>query len=429
MDRQDAKTPTTESSPSPGASASWRSLSSTQPLALSATASLLRSSVFADLAARIDARTKSGGDLVELHIGDCHRAPPETARFGRLDEEGHDASLYRYGAIAGLESLKEAFAARLAANAMGPAAVDPATEVLVSCGATHAIFCAARAILDPGDEVLVAAPYWPLSVGVLRAAGAVPIEVPLTTRLYANPNADAAEAFERAFTPKTRALYLITPNNPDGKVLSRAHLDRIAEFARARHLWVVADEVYADYVYEGAHTSIARLDGMRDRTLSIYSLSKSHALAGARVGFAVGPSRVIDVARRIATHTVFNVPVATQRIALAALQTPPIWTDTARLEFRAAREDTLRAMDGSGVLAQRPDGGSYLFVDFAPVLDGRPLQELLERAIDRGVLLAPGSGFGDAFGTWARLCFTSVPRTRLLEGVARLREAIRDLTS
>ena len=81
-------------------------------------------------------------------------------------------------------------------------------------------------------------------------------------------------------------------------------------------------------------------------------------------------------------------------------------------------------MDGSGVRAQRPDGGSYLFLDFAPVLDGRPLQELLERAIDRGVLLAPGSGFGDAFGTWARLCFTSVPRARLLEGVARLREAI-----
>ena len=134
-----------------------RSLSATRPLALSATASLLRSSVFADLASRIDARARSGGDLVELHIGDCHRAPPETARFGRLDEGGHDASLYRYGAIAGLESLKETFAARLAANAIGPAAVDPATEVLVSCGATHAIFCAARAILDPGDEVLVAA--------------------------------------------------------------------------------------------------------------------------------------------------------------------------------------------------------------------------------------------------------------------------------
>ena len=396
------------------------------PLALSATASLIRASVFADLAARIEARTRKG-DLVELHIGDFHRAPPEMARFARLDEDGREPSLYRYGAVGGLDALKEALVARLAEQSIGPASINPTTEVLIGCGATHAMFCAARAILNPGDEVLVAAPYWPLSVGVLRAAGAVPVEVPLTVQLYQNPNADAAAAFERALTARTRALYVITPNNPDGKVLSRAQLDRIAALARARNLWVLADEVYADYVYEGAHASIARLEGMRERTLSIYSLSKSHALAGARVGFAVGPSRVIEVARRISTHTVFNVPVATQRVALAALQTPPIWMDEALLEFRTARNETLRALDGSGVQVHPPDGGSYAFLDFAPVLGDRPLHDLLEHAIDRGVLLAPGSGFGEGFGTWARLCFTSVPRARLREGVARLREAIVDL--
>ena len=395
--------------------------------ALSATASLLRASVFADLAPRIEARARSGGDLVELHIGDCHLAPPATARFARLDERGYDGSLYCYGAIGGLDALKETFAARLAQRAIGPSAVDPVTEILVSCGATHALFCAARAILDPGDEVLVAAPYWPLSIGVFRAAGAVPVEVPLTTDLYANPETDAGAAFEGALTPRTRALYLITPNNPDGKVFSRAQLDRVAQVARSRNLWILADEVYADYVYEGVHTSIARLDGMRERTVSVYSLSKSHALAGARVGFAVGPSRVIDVARRIATHTVFNVPVATQRLALAALRASSVWMDEARRAFRTARDETLRALAGSGAKAYVPDGGSYVFVDFAAVLDGRPLQDLLERAIDRGVLLAPGSGFGDAYGTWARLCFTSVPEARLLEGVARLREAIREL--
>ncbi len=398
-----------------------------EPLALSRSASLLSASLFADLASRIEARARRGGDLVELHIGDFHRPPPERARFGILDGQGHDPSLYRYGGIAGLRALKEAFAARLAERGVGPAQVDPATEVLVSCGATHGIFCAARAILEPGDEVLVAAPYWPLSVGVLRAAGAVPVEVPLTTELYANPNADAAAAFEAALTPRTRALYFITPNNPDGKVLSTAHLRRIAQLAASRGLWVLADEVYADYVYEGEHVSIARLDGMRERTLSIYSLSKSHALAGVRVGLLVGPSRVIDVARRIATHTVFNVPVATQRLALAALRGSPTWTEEARLELREARDEALRALDEPGVRARSPDGGSYVFLDFAPVLGGRPLQQLLEHAIDRGVLLAPGPGFGEAFGTWARLCFSSVSRPRLLEGVARLRDAIHDL--
>jgi aspartate/methionine/tyrosine aminotransferase len=394
--------------------------------ALSRTAQAIRASVFAELAPRIEARARRGEDLVELHIGDTHRPPPDATRFSRVDQHPYDAALYRYGSIAGLDALKEAFAARLAARGYGPASVEPTTDVLVACGATHAIFCAARAILDPGDEVLVAAPYWPLSVGVLRSAGAVPVEVPVTTRLYENPALRAADLFEAAITPRTRALYFISPNNPDGKVLSRPDLEGIARLAKERGLWVIADEVYADYVYGGEHASIARIAGMADRTISIYSLSKSHALAGARVGFAVGPSRAIGVARRVATHTVFNVPVAAQRLAIAALAQPESWVDEARHDFREARDATVDALRGSGATVFLPDGGSYVFLDFAPVLRGAPLTQLLERGIDRGVLLAPGDGFGDAFGSWARLCFTSVPRPRLLEGIARLRAAMRD---
>ncbi len=396
-------------------------------LALSQTAKAIRASVFAELTPRIEARARRGEDLIELHIGDTHRSPPLAARFARVDEAPDDAPLYRYGAVAGLAALRQAFAARLAARGFGPASVEPETDVLIGCGATHALFCAARAILDPGDEVLVAAPYWPLAVGVLRAAGAVPVEVPLTTRLHTGERVDAAALLEAAITPRTRAIYFITPNNPDGNVFSAAQIAGIARLALARGLWVLADEVYADYVYEGTHESIARVDGMAERTITVYSLSKSHAVAGARVGFAVGPSRVIAVARRISTHTVFNVPLAAQRVALAALQEPEAWMHAARREYVEARDTTLRGLEGSGVVAPRPDGGSYVFIDFAPVLRGRPLTQLLERGIDRGVLLAPGDGFGDAFASWARLCFTSVPRPRLVEGLERLRDAIDDL--
>jgi aspartate/methionine/tyrosine aminotransferase len=396
-------------------------------LALSRTAVAVGESVFAELTPRIEAHVRSGGDLIELHIGDTHRRPPLAARYATADEPAHDPAVYRYGAVNGLGVLREAFAERLAARGFGPATAPPATDVMVACGATHALFCAARAILDPGDEVLVAAPYWPLAVGVLRAAGGAPVEVPLTSRLYADPGADAASLLREAITPRTRAMYLITPNNPDGKVLSGAQLAGIAELARSRRLWVLADEVYADYVYEGAHASIARLDGMAERTISIYSLSKSHALAGVRIGFAVGPSRVITIARRISTHTIFNVPVAAQRLALAALREPETWLDAARGDYREARDVTLRALDGTGVIAFAPQGGSYVFIDFATVLGNRPLGQLLERAIDRGVLLAPGEGFGGAFASWARLCFTSVTRERLIEGLDRLRAAISDL--
>ena len=401
-----------------------------EPLPLSRTAQVIRASVFAELAPHIEARARRGEDLIELHLGDSHRAPPDGARFSRLEGAPHDApdpGLYRYGAIAGLDALREAFAQRLAALGFGPPTVDPAADVLVTCGATHALFCATRAILDPGDEVLVAAPYWPLAVGVIRAAGGVPVEVLVTTHLYADPSADASALFEAAVTPRTRALYFITPNNPDGKVFSRATLEGMARLAVARGLWVFADEVYADYIYEGTHTSIARLEGMAARTLSIHSLSKSHALAGARVGFVVGPSRAIAVARRIATHTVFNVPVAAQHVALAALRDPDGWVDASRRDFRQARDATLIALDGAGVRALAPDGGSYVFIDFEPVLRGRPLVELLGAAIERGVLLAPGPGFGEAFSSWARLCFTAVPRERVLDGIARLRAAIEHL--
>src|SRR5579859_6221757 len=193
----------------------------------------MRTSVFADLAPRIEAHARRGGDLVGLHIGDVHLPPPAGARFAELEEGALDPSLYRYGAIAGLSSLKEAFAARLNAHGFGPPAIA-ASQVLVACGATHALFCGARTVLDAGDEVIVAAPYWPLTVGVLQAAGAQPIEVPLTTRLYEDPGLDAGALLAPALTKRTRALYLTTPNNPDGKVLGAAHLASIARLARAR---------------------------------------------------------------------------------------------------------------------------------------------------------------------------------------------------
>jgi aspartate/methionine/tyrosine aminotransferase len=165
---------------------------------------------------------------------------------------------------------------------------------------------------------------------------------------------------------------------------------------------------------------------MAERTITIYSLSKSHALAGARIGFAVAPSRAIAVASRISTHTVFNVPVVAQRVALAALREPEAWLTAARRDYALARDATLRGLEGSGVRTIPPEGGSYVFIDFAPVLRGRALAQLLERGIDRGVLLAPGDGFGDTFGSWARLCFTSVPQDRLAAGIERLRRAIED---
>jgi aspartate/methionine/tyrosine aminotransferase len=393
---------------------------------LSVTAARIRAPVFSELQSRIDALASRGQELVPLHIGDTFLLPPEGARRALASLDPDDASLFRYGATAGLPALREAMAASLRGRGL---VVDAASEILVGNGGTHALYCASRAVLDPGDEVLMASPYWPLAPGIFTATGAVPVEVPLTQALY-DRAADAGDVFASRVGPRTRALYLISPNNPDGKVLSRVDLERIAAVAVRHDLWVFSDEVYADVVFSGEHVSIATLPGMRDRTIVLHSLSKSHALAGCRVGYVAAHANVIASARRVSTHTAFNVSVAMQRAAIGALADAS-FPAAAREAYREARDAAAAALAGSGVRYHLADGGTYLFVDFAPVFaelgdraGEKPLLALLERAVDRGVLLAPGDAFGEAWGSCARLCYTAVPKDRVVAGVERLLDAL-----
>ena len=394
---------------------------------LSTAAKAMRAGVFAELEQAIAARRAAGGDIVGLHIGDTHLAPPPLARLERAIEGASDASLYAYGATAGMPELRDAIAAHLRQRERAMPDAEGASHVLVGVGATHALSCVARVILEPGDEVLLASPYWPLAHGIIAQTGARPVEVALSSVLYREPERDAAELLAAAATPRTRALYVISPNNPDGKVLARRHLEQIARFAAERDLWVLSDEVYVDYTYGRRAESLARLPEMAERTLTAFSFSKSHALAGARVGYVVGPAPVIAAARKVSVHSAFNVPVAMQRVAMAALASGDAWVEAACGTYQRARDEAAGALAGAPVEFALPEGGVYLFLDFAELLGGRPLKVLLERAIAHGVLLAPGESCGAAHAASARLCFTSEPLPRVLEGIARLREAMREL--
>lgn len=381
----------------------------------------MRQSVFSALRGPIEAFQAGGGELIRLHIGDTYLEPPEAAI---VDPAGRELALY--GGVSGLDALRAELAERLMKR--GLKSVTSAANVHVGCGCTHALFCAARAVLDPGDEVLVISPYWPLVIGVLRTGGVRPIEVPLSMRLFDEPELDLAAVLDAACTANTRALYFITPNNPDGQVYTRAQLEQMASFAQARNLWVFADEVYADFVYDGEHCSIANLPGMAERTISCYSLSKSHGLAGTRIGYVAAPEAVIEATRRVSTHTVYNVPVAMQRAALGALAGGEAWIEQARRIYREARDATAQALDALGTPYRLPRGGSFFFVDLREALAGRSMQALLERAIEEGVLLAPGDSFGEPFGSYARLCFTGAPIAQVQEGIARLGRAMEAAT-
>ena len=168
---------------------------------------------------------------------------------------------------------------------------------------------------------------------------------------------------------------------------------------------------------------------MAERTITGYSFSKSHALAGLRIGYVVAPEEVVRVALRVSTHSVFSVPMAVQHAAAAALASGSRWTERALLLYRRSLEAVVEGLRDTRVRFAMPDGGAYVFLDFREVLGERPLSVLLERAIARGVLLAPGVGFGTDFHQHARLCFTSEPLPRLVEGMTRLAAALRDLES
>jgi aspartate/methionine/tyrosine aminotransferase len=387
-------------------------------------AAALRKGVFAALEERIAEVARAGKTLVPLHIGDTHVLPPPEAREALVRE---DAALFRYGPTGGLPALREALAGYVTARRGYPVRAD---EVLLGAGGTHALHCVARVLLDPGDEVVLLSPYWPLAPGIFEAQGATCVEVPVDLG-HAPLSAEGLRArLDQAIGPRTRAIYFVSPGNPDGAIFGPELLTVIHEVARGNDLWVLADEVYADVTYERPHVAFRAAvgpdasDDAARRTVSLYSFSKSFALAGQRVGFAVAPPAVVAAALRISTHTVFNVPVASQNAALAALASPSPFLEATRASYVQARDAVASALSAAGVVARTPEAGVYFFVDLGPHLGARSLSDVLLRGIDEGVLVAPGPAFGAGYETRVRLCFTSVPRDRTASGVAALLRAL-----
>jgi aspartate/methionine/tyrosine aminotransferase len=382
-----------------------------RPPELSTAARALRESIFSRLAGKL---ARHGEDGVPLHLGDTWLPPPPGLRL-----EERETALWRYGAPAGEAGLLDALAAKLRARNQLDW-VEPA-HLQVTVGATQALQAAARAVVEPGDEVVVPTPHWPLIRGIVTNVGGLPIETPLSQLLYEDATRDPAALLERVITPRTVALYVITPNNPDGKVLDRKQLGAIAELARARNLWVLADEVYEDLAYSGEHVSIASLPGMAERTLTVFSLSKSYALAGYRLGYAVGPPALMKAVRKIANHTVYNVPDVLQRAAARLLADPASdrWLADARTTYLAARELAASLVRAPHHL---PDGATYLFLDLAPYVGDQPeaIWPLVEQLLDEGVSISPGEQFGRGYERHARICFTAVPPNRLQVGLERL---------
>lgn len=359
-------------------------------------------SVYSTLAERLE---RVAGERYPLHVGDTWMEPAAGCRMEDLSVADYPG-MHRYASVHGLPELLDAVVEH--ERAKTGLALER-EHVLIAAGATGGLGAIAGALLEPGDEVLILAPYWPLIEGIVRSFHGRPVAVPVLAGEVATASEAVAAARARR-TGRTVALYLSTPNNPSGRLVPRDWIEALVAWARAEELWILTDEVYEQMVYRGEH--VPALPLAPERTFLAQTFSKSFGMAGNRCGYVVGPREVMIELRKVATHTFYSTPTAAQLAAVRALAGPGFaWARSAREQYA---ETGRRAAERLGQPA--PEGSTFLFFDVAAQLDERGLTGLLEECVERGLLVAPGPSFGP-YPTHVRLCYTAVEPERALRGV------------
>ncbi len=347
------------------------------------------------------------GEVYPLHVGDTWMEPAEGCRMEDV-KVAENPGMHRYAAPQGIPALIDALVERVRQRTGVPTERE---NVLVATGATGALGAVAGAIVAPGDEVLLLAPHWPLITGIVQSFHGVPVDVPFFG--VADSPETAVEAVRERRTDRTIALYLNTPGNPTGRVIPLSWIEALVEWARREDLWIIADEVYEDYVYEEEHTYTRPL--APERTFAAHSFSKAYGMAGNRCGYVIGPATAMTELRKIGMHSFYSTPTAAQIAALRVLgPAGDAWVTRAREQYR---DTGTRAAARLGLEA--PQGSTFLFFDVAPHLDETGLAGFLERCVDRGLFLAPGPSFGP-YPTHVRLCFTAAPPDVIERGVEAL---------
>ena len=299
-------------------------------------------------------------------------------------------------------------------------------DLVLANGGTHALFLAFQALLSAGDEVLVFSPHWmaiPKLVGF--AAGASYRTLPLYLDLL-DGSLDAAGLTSRlraAIGPQTRGIYLNTPNNPTGAVLTREQLQAIATVAIEKDLWVISDEAYEHLVFDGAkHVSIGSFPGMQERTLSVYTFSKSYAMTGWRVGYMVAPPAMRAVlGPLLAFYTTHGVFPSVQSAARAAVTGSQDVVANFRRAYQERRDVLLEGLAGqSAIRVPTPRGAFYAFANVAGALNGRDIWALVDEWLELGVAVLPGTAFGPEYREWVRLSLAT-RREDVAEAALRLK--------
>ncbi len=301
--------------------------------------------------------------------------------------------------------------------------IDPDREVTVTCGATEAMMCAMLAVVEDGDEVIVFEPFYENYVPDAAMSGARLVFVTLRGE---NFSFDPGE-LRRAFSPRTRAIIVNTPNNPSGKVFTRAELEQIAALCQEFDTLCITDEIYEHILYDGReHIPMATLPGMYERTITISGLSKTFSVTGWRLGYLVAPPHLTDALRKVHDFLTVGAPAPLQEAAAVAIEQADAYYPELREMYAAKRAILLDALRAAGFACHQPEGAYYIMADFSALgFDGDDTAFAHHLIRDIGVAPVPGSSFyrpgSDAGSRMVRFTFSKSDET--------LREAARRLAS
>ncbi|HAQ58959.1 MAG TPA: aspartate aminotransferase [Microbacterium sp.] len=376
---------------------------------------------------RVDAKAKAlraaGRPVISYAAGEPDFATPEFI-VDAAAEAVRDPANYRYTPAAGLPILREAIAAKTLRDS--GLEVDPA-QIIVTNGGKQAVYQAFQAVVNPGDEVLLPAPFWTTYPEAIALADGRPVEV------FAGADQDykvTVEQLEAARTGRTTVLVFVSPSNPTGSLYTPEETRRIGEWALEHGIWVISDEIYQNLVYEGARavSIVESVPELADQTILVNGVAKTYAMTGWRVGWMVGPRDAIAVAANLQSHLSSNVNNIAQRAALAALSGPQNATEEFRHAFDRRRRLIVEELSKiEGVVVPVPLGAFYVYPDVTGLLGrewrGRRIGTSLELADlileESEVAVVPGEAFGPS--GYLRLSY-ALGDEQLLEGARRLQQ-------
>ncbi|HEY3885277.1 MAG TPA: pyridoxal phosphate-dependent aminotransferase [Vicinamibacterales bacterium] len=371
-------------------------------------------------------------DPFRLDQGDVSFDAPETVKTAM--HRAIDENRSHYLQTTGVPRLLELLAEKLRRQNSIP--IGSPDEIMVTTGGIHALFIACQALLEPGDEVIVPDPEWPPCVGNVRAAHGVPVPCPLHERLGWRYDLDELASL---ITPRTRAIYLNSPHNPTGGVLTRGDVEAIVALAAKRGVWLFSDEAYEDVVFEGEHVSPASLPDAYDRTISLFTFSKTYAMTGLRLGYVAARDAALrDRMKKALFYTASNIASVVQFGGIGALEGSQACVAAFRDELESRRDlfyAGIHEHAGGTFTGEPPAGAFYAFLKINPAWRppsgsrGESISwAMTEYLISQGRIgCVPGVDFGANGEGYLRFCFAR-ERTELtgaLESMSELFAAVR----